>query len=196
MREPGPIALSAAIVCLPRSGSHMLASCLASHPLVGSFGEFVGRTQPVPFPTDPVVVGIIMYKHWERALADGVEIARVIHLIRDPHPTALSYLRNQAHRRIEGAAHRAHARQGEPPLRQHPIDLSELDEMTGSMAAQQAEFRRRLQVRDVLEVRYEALTGGRSISVLPADEARRILTWLRLPYARLHTRYVKTGPAA
>lgn len=186
--------LSAAIVCLPRSGSHMLASCLASHPLVGSYGEFVGRSRPVPMPTEPVVIGIIMYAQWDTALAAGVEIERVIHLIRDPRRTALSAMRNRQSRARNGPAHRAHAKQGEPLPDIPAIDLSAVDAQAADRAQQQIAFRRRLRDRAPLEVHYEALTGDRSISQLPDGEARRLLDWLGLPFAPLQTRYVKTGP--
>jgi hypothetical protein len=189
-----PPHLAAAIVCLQRSGSHMLASCLASHPSIGSFGEFVGRVRAVPFPTEPVVIGIIMYSQWHRALADGVIVDRVIHLLRDPTHTAISQLQNRAQRALNGAEHRAHAKQGQALPRLHPIDRREIEPLGAQNAAAQAEMRRTLGPRPLLEVRYEALTQGRSISELPAAEARRLLDFLTLPMARLHTRYVKTGP--
>ncbi|MGH7789892.1 MAG: sulfotransferase family protein [Candidatus Binatia bacterium] len=186
--------LSAAIVCLQRSGSHLLASCLDSHPLVGSYGEFIGRPQPAPFPPDPIVVGIIMYDQWDKALAAGVEIERIIHLVRDPRQSSVSALRNRQNRAIHGAAHRAHALRGEPLPVVHPVDPSAVERVAAGRAAELVAFRERLRGRDVLEVRYEALTGDRSISALPDAESRRLLEWLGLPFARLHTSYVKTGP--
>lgn len=186
--------LSVAIVCVQRSGSHMLASALDSHPLVGSYGEFIGRTHPVPFPTDPVVVGIIMYDQWDAALAAGVAIERVIHLVRDPRQTAASSLRNRQSRATNGPAHRAHTKQGQPLPPILPIDLHAVDRLAADRAQQQVAFRQCLRDRDVLEVHYEALTGNRSISALPDAESRRLLDWLGLPFTRLRTCYVKTGP--
>jgi len=135
-----------------------------------------------------------MYNQWDRALAEGVEIERVIHLLRDPHRTAASALQNRAQKELNGAAHRAHVKHGEALPRLHPLDEAQVAAEAADNTVRQEEFRCRLRDRVVLEVRYEALTSGRSISELPPTEAIRLLEFLGLPAARLHTRYVKGGP--
>ncbi len=134
-----------------------------------------------------------MYNQWERAQA-GWTFSRLIHLLRDPHDTALSVVRNIKSKKTLGAAHRAHTREGQQPPPVFSVAQEEVAARERQIREAQARFTELLVSTTHLVVTYEELTSNRSRSDIPEDVGRRILDFLDVPYRRVVTKLVKTAP--
>lgn len=192
---PDALHLDFAIVCHQRSGSHLVQSCLNTHPDIHCFGELIDKKGLQPPPKRKVAGGIVMYSQWER-LEGQVKIQRFLHLIRNPRDTAFSLARNEKDKAVRGSTHRAHYRQGEalPPL--YEVSVEEVSAWEERVKKYQAHFKGVLAQRETLTLTYENLTDNSPIEQLPEREAERLLHFLGVPYAPLSTTLAKSGPSS
>lgn len=193
----GPLAildLDFAIVCHQRSGSHLVQTCLNSHPEIYCFGELPTGTHVNPPTSYQAVGGIIMYNQWDR-LEGKVTIQRFLHLIRDPRDTAYSLARNEKDKVHGGSTHRAHYRKGEELPPAYEVSAEEVSKWQKRVERYQRRFNDTLARREALTLTYESLTDNTSVEQLPEQEARRVLNFLGVPYYPLSTTLVKSGPS-
>lgn len=186
--------LDFAILCHQRSGSHLIQTCLNSHPDIYCFGE-LGFAKELDPPAECRVVGaIIMYNQWDR-LDGQVRIQRFLHLVRNPRDTALSLARNERDKALRGSTHRAHYRKGEELPPAYEVSAEEVRSWQERVERYQARFKDTLAKRKTLTLTYESLTNNSSVEQLPEREGRRILAFLGVPYYPLSTTLVKSGPS-
>lgn len=198
----GPIRLDFAIVCIQRSGSHMLSSALGRHPCLashGEFGPFVKSGRAYVRQPGRLNFMIVMYNQIEDALALGVDIRALplIHLTRGLRAVAVSNLRIARSREMLGAAHRAHFhREAEIPV---PFSYRPGEDEIATWIEQHRPLVR--SVRNVVAkhadhctVDYAEVTGNASIDRLPDGVSQRVCAFLGVPMAGpLSIGIVKSG---
>jgi len=174
------------IITTQRSGSNMLASALNSHPRLQCLGEPGRKTTPLE-PTRGDVRGMInMCSMWERS-GKLIHAERYIHLMRNPHDTALSDLAMQ-----HGYGHHY----TEPVDRVCHILT---DNLETEKARVESDHRYIDGVMlgggyDALIVNYEDLVRDSvSMTHIPESEGRRITEFLGVNYAPMTTKLVKPG---
>lgn len=174
-----------AIVCHQRSGSHMLATALNSHPEVCCQGELLQTIKtphkvyaPRPIVPHGVSGAILMYGHWKLTTQLGLNPKKCIHLLRDPIRTAISVAKNLADEQTRGPEHRPHFPRGSKHRQMVEFDATAVPELAARIAERQQRFAVFLADRTVLEIRYEDLTGEKDVEVLPEQASSRILEFL------------------
>lgn len=174
-----------AIVCFQRSGSHLLATAIDSHPEICCQGELLQAVAtpykpyaPKPIASPGVSGAILMYSQWKLAQGLGIKPRKFIHLLRDPVMTAISIARNEADARARGACHRPHIPRGTTQMQVAEFDKAIVPDWAARIAKQQQVFSRLLAGYPVLEICYEHLTGGKDVEVLPEQASARILQFL------------------
>lgn len=195
-----------------RSGTHLLATALASHPCIRTRGEFLlplarALRSGAPRPADPGLrvaaaqpgfldASIVMYNQLDlfQRLFGPLRAGKVVHLVRDPLMVARSALQNRADRALYGEGARAHYRKAETPPRPAPLPAGQLGPVRTRVAAEQARHREELRGHPgLLEVSYEELTDGREVGELPPAVAARLLAFAGVETAVLYTSLRKTG---
>jgi hypothetical protein len=179
------------IVCGQRSGSHLLASLLDSHPDITCWGE-AGRPRDIlngrP-ATGSVRGAIVMYS--QRGRLQSIRYNKVIHLTRNPEVCARSQAASSALRKIHGRGAPAHRFAGEPPLPEHEPNPVVVQRRAEQLRMQAKRFNRWLkfqQRRPYLCVTYEEVTrGGRNVAACPAEVADRLCRLLDVPLLPLTT---------
>jgi glycosyltransferase involved in cell wall biosynthesis len=196
-----------AIVCHSRSGSHLLATALNSHPQLHCQGELLQILLEPHKPyaavcetaTGPVNGAIIMYEHWKLAGALGIIPTKIIHLTREPRQTALSFIRNNEHLSAYGTRHDPHAWRNtyEPfKLRDYPVDEMQLAERTRLVRQSQAAFGSLLP-GNCLEITYEELCANQDVETIDQNAADRITGFLGVSRGEnLITLLRKTSPSS
>lgn len=196
------------IYCAPRVGAHMLASMLNSHPEVACEGE-------VHLPNDPdtkrakkkaklpgvKLVGAIVHYRFEKVWAP-----LVIHLTRDPANLALSQARMKEVRKYSGASDtkyagfKMHQEIGSKAPSNSLIKvgphLAKAIKQRARMQMDHAAYLLRSKVaagelKGILDLTYEGITGNQSVEVMPEAVAKKVLGFLGLGYSELRTCYRK-----
>jgi hypothetical protein len=176
-----------AIVCHQRTGSHLLATALDSHPEIHCQGELLQlflEPHKLYAPVCQVATGvkngaIIMYNQWEIALALGLVPRKIIHLQRNSRRTAYSIIRDEQHLSLHGPRHRPHALRasGAQEARDYPVDEKQLSDLERLIAHAQQEFGRVLPA-DCLDISYEELCLDRDVQQLEPTPAGRLIDFL------------------
>lgn len=186
------------IVCNQRSGSHLLASLLDSHPDIECDGEIGSLNDPL-FKVEPdgekLRGGIVMYQRLGRI--KDIRPKSIIHLVRDPLATATSEVTNSISRKLNRKSHRAHRFKDEDPI--ETAHISPKPETVKRKVAHIIKMRNRL-VRAIqkkklhaLEIHYEDLTqGGTSISKCPQGITIQLCKFLGLREHPLTTGFRKS----
>ena len=175
-----------------RTGSHMLASMLNSHPYLSCEGEFGNENDTVTIHAreDGIQGCIIHYRQLRK-----VQAPKHIHLIRDPLLNAISLARTVA--RQSGSRfseYAAHYVKGDEPRNQEIIpDQAVIVARVKNIERQRAKARAWFEKtgKNLLEVSYEDITGGRSVEVMPWKTGREICQFLGIPYRRMTTHFIK-----
>lgn len=174
-----------AIVCHQRSGSHLLATALNSHPDICCQGELLQvfkspmkRYAPKPVWPTGIAGAIMMYSHWKLVRQLGIAPQKFIHLLRSPEATAISVARNRADSLHRGPDHRPHATRDSPVMHVTNFDASLASEVIPQIEAQQQRFSVLLSDCAMIEIRYEDLTNGQDIVHLPSGIAAELLSFL------------------
>lgn len=206
------------IYCQARSGSHLLASLLNSHPDLACEGEVpvIGVRDPARgysdsswdvikeatggiLPPPGKIRGCICHyiNSMVFAVQEGYRPKKWIHLLRNPERVARSLLRRWAER--EDGSARAHYFQGEEVPPEKPIDLDQLKQQTQNMENLQhynIEFLRAVSEEEgleILQITYEDLTQGSSIYRVRNITTKKILEFLGVKEIQLETRMVKVS---
>ena len=176
------------ILTTQRSGSHMLASTLNSHPDISCEGE-VGREDAVIVASPGSISGaILMYSGW-RTFGKRFEASKIIHLTRNPANTAKSRLANSQDKK-----------KGKSRLGAHFFEAVDREVTISEKRAGEVEAdirssinRMRLAIDDIphIEVSYEDLTGDASVTEIAVDVSRRLTSFLEVSHAKLTTTLVK-----
>ncbi|MBT9288968.1 sulfotransferase [Prosthecodimorpha staleyi] len=188
------------LLCLQRSGSHMLGSALGRHPRVafhGEFGPLRRRGAYVPVP-GKLNFAAVMYNQTEEAAALGVDLSAlpIIHLVRDLRAVAVSNLRSALSRRELGRAHRAHFRDpGAIPAQMKYMPPE--DEIRDWMARHAGDFARLQPLIGanprILTIDYAELTGSGDVREILPEPTERICRFLGVEPAPLPVSIVKSG---
>jgi len=202
----------AIIVGHPRSGTHLLESCLACHPKVHKRSECVlrykqldGKTKlsaelrkKTPFINHPgyVNLAIVMYAELPllEQLCGPLAGFKIIHLLRDPLAVARSYAQWEANKALHGKKARAHYKTAETPLPNAPVPEKSLRTLANKVKKLQTEHAEILASHPAtLTVHYEDFTQNEQVAELPADFADEILKFIGLRPHRLACDLRKTG---
>lgn len=169
------------ILCHQRSGSHLLCTLLNSHPDIACLGESSEKMPELTLSEGKVVGKIIMYNRAGRIKRfTGVKI---IHLIRDPLTTARSHWVNCTRKFLP------HTKQD--VTYQIELDSKEIEKRARGIDRVQKQFRNKIQGLPHIEISYEAMTGGKSVSEINESLERYILSFLGVPYHKLYTELKK-----
>lgn len=176
------------ILTAQRSGSHMLASALNSHPSISCEGE-LGRPDDVIKSSKGEVKGaILMYRHWHM-FGDQFTARKILHLVRDPYNIARSRLANEQDKKQKKWEHEAHFR--EKVSREFELDGKMLGEVRDAVKDETRRIRNDLRQTLHMEVSYEELTGDVSVTEIPQEVSDKLTSFLEVPSASLSTDLVK-----
>lgn len=179
------------ILATQRSGSHMLASALNSHPDISCQGEIARKDEVIEASEGNVTGAILMYNNW-RAFGRRFEAGKIIHLVRDAKSTSWSRLANSIDKKLEKQDHRAHFR--EKVERSFEINAKRAREVEAAISAEVNRMRAKLKETGIrrMEVKYEELTcGGLSVSRIDPIVSRCLTSFLGVDPAELSTDLVK-----
>lgn len=190
------------IVCHQRSGSHLLASLLCSHPDICCLGEYAKHNHTKsPCKTWVKQGRIYMYPNFLNPKPDPNSlIPKAIHLVRNLDKTAFSCARNTELRLSLGEKHLAHVRGGQK--RQEATiafraGKQEMEAVKKHIVANRQSVIQKLIARkiEVLDIRYENLTqGNKSVSKMP-DYMNKIITdFLGVKLFEFTTDMIKVAP--
>jgi len=175
------------ILAHQRTGTHLLATALNSHPNIYCTGET--REAPSENMNNISAVGrIIMYNQLYGQF-DETKKSKIIHLTRNPRDTAMSNIANLGDAVFP--SHKAHFYKKEKP-RYCSIDKCHIDKKTEEIGGYMVSVRKALKSINHLEITYEELTNGKSIKKLPKKPAKKILDFLGVKYKTLTTNLVKS----
>lgn len=166
------------IVCSQRSGSHMLASALNSHPNISCSGELL-ISDTLITPSDGECKGaILMYNRWA-AFETQYTANKLIHLVRDPESVAYSRMANSQDKKKLRAKHRAHFTENID--RKFDIRPSKLRNLKAHTKTLINKMRKKLSDLDHIEVSYEELTDNLSVTEINRASANRLTKFLGVP---------------
>jgi hypothetical protein len=202
----------AIIVSHPRSGTHLLESCMASHPKIHKRSECVLRYKQLldkktrktalrdqrifKNQAGRVNIAIVMYAELPlfEQLCGPVTRVKVIHLLRNPVAVARSFAQWEANKARYGKKARAHYKAGEKPAPNAPFSEESIRSITREVKKQQkkhvALFARHL---SALTVAYEEFTDNQQVGHLPEEFCQKILGFIGLPLRPLTCDLRKTG---
>ena len=175
-----------------RTGSHMLATMLNSHLYLSCEGEFERENDTVTIHAreDGIQGCIIHYRQLRK-----VRAPKHIHLIRDPLDNAVSLARTVARQSDSRfSEYAAHYIKGDVPKNQEIVpDQAVVNARLHTIKRQRAKARAWFKKtgKNLLEVSYEDITGGRSVEVMPWKTGREICQFLGIPYRRMTTHFIK-----
>ena len=173
------------ILAHQRTGTHLLATALNSHPDIVCSGE-----EGEEIKENALVKGkIVMYNQLHGKFEDNIGL-RIIHLLRDPRDTAISEILNDRDKE-ENENHDAHYYKKEP-LRYSEIDEFYLKNKTEKIDGYMKNVSEVLLPLDYIEVRYEELTKGKEVRQIPKKPAKEILHFLGVKYKTLTTDLFKS----
>jgi len=176
------------ILAHQRTGTHLLATALNSHPDIVCLGE---EGEEIDIKKGASVRGkIVMYNQLHGKFEDNFGL-RIIHLLRDPRDTAISDILNDRDK-AENENHDAHYYKKEP-IKYHNIEKGFLQYKTDIINRYMWEVQKALpQSIPTIEVRYEELTKGKEVRRIPKKPAERILHFLGVKYRTLTTDLFKS----
>jgi hypothetical protein len=202
----------AIIVGHPRSGTHLLEECLASHPQIHKRSECVLRYKqlrgqkklPAALRKRPILtnqpgrvnIAIVMYAELPlfEQLCGPLKDVKVIHLLRNPPDVARSCAQWKANKAQYGKKARAHFKVSETPLPNakfptaalpaHTREVKKLQDQHAALFAQHPA---------TLTVSYEEFTGNREVSQLPEAFSQKLLKFIGLKPYLLFCDLRKTG---
>jgi hypothetical protein len=197
------------ILSTQRSGTHLLESFLAKHPLFHAKGEmflkFIRSNVLVENAPGKINIGILMYGQLRTFLQlGGFEYnPKIIHLLRNPYNVALSRLQMGADRVQMGEAYQAHFHiedLSRPEIKKmlderiRP-DLTEVETLASKITEEQQVFIQMLENTPHLQLNYEEIVrDNESVRILDKEIQSRILSYLDVPDdCELYTTYYKTG---
>lgn len=176
------------ILCEKRTGSHLLATLLNSHPSINcQFRELAMQNRKVIVPTKGEVRGgIIHYQEAEEALK-VIDPKKVLHLVRDMKSVLRSYLATFYTQESRGHYTREEENPKEPKL---DVDTEERKKIQNEL------WKRRntsfgLIRRPTLIVSYGKLTAGHDVLETNNVTTRAILDFLEVEVMSLSTRLRK-----
>lgn len=193
-----PDTLDFVIVCYGRSGSHLLADLLSSHPDV-SFchdkhmrsSKDIERFDAGSFVRSPETFmcgTVVHYSAWDYfASVANIQTTQFIHLIRDLETVALSV---QRYKRMKAAGVNAELyRQNDsvPTGWNVSVPPQLLARQKDHIRQLVRKFSQILEPYHPLICRYESLTEGRNITEVENDQSRSVLRFLGLEEQRLRT---------
>lgn len=188
------------IICHPRSGSHLLASFLDSHPGIECDGEIGQKTDGLrKLEPDDLKLrgGIVMDGRLGRLSSIQPVPRQFIHLVRDPKSNARSELLNAATGKAIGKKHhRAHRFDGEEPIipTAPEPDLETILHRVHDIRVLHDRIRQWLDVQAVprLTITYEELSSnGQNVARCPRAAAQLLCGFLGVRYHDLFTNYRK-----
>lgn len=163
-----------------RSGTHMLASFLNSHPDISCEGEYNKQDKKInPKPRAKVHGAIFMYNvpafSWLRPRP------KVIHLLRNPEINAVSFIRQQKRLQMR----RAGTTEGMPgPEFTLPPDKLKIE--ADKIRRQQREHKRKVErLHKSIELNYEDMAIDGKAEVMPEDIGKKICLFLGVPYVKM-----------
>jgi hypothetical protein len=202
----------AIIVSHPRGGTHVLESCLASHPKIHKRSECVLRYKQLAgqkklpralrdqriFTNQAgrVNIAIVMYAELPlfEQLCGPVTRFKIIHLLRNPEAVARSFAQWEANKALYGNKARAHYKTSEQPLPNAPFPEASIRTLAREVKKLQdqhkALFAHHLAA---LTVAYEEFTGNHQVGNLPDAFCKKILGFIGLPPHPLTCDLRKTG---
>lgn len=159
------------ILCTPRSGSHVLATMLNSHPDIACIGESNERMPELIHSSGKIKGKIIMYM---RTDYEGVfDNVKIIHLVRDTKEIARSRIINSS-RKFDSHYTKQHEFS-------FTINPDEVNKMSKNLANDIDSFRKKIKDKPVLEIKYSELTdGGKSVETLNKKTSDKILNFLEV----------------
>ncbi len=144
-----------------RSGTHLLATKLASHPDISCSGEpsydYTGYLDELMAPEALLHGHIRMYKHPDVETILGGH--RILHLVRDPRQTALSVLVTKGIEAYSGGGYAPHYTKDYELVR-FPVPSGAVESRMKQVQAQQVMWRQRLKGFGHLEVSYDEIVSG------------------------------------
>lgn len=200
----------AVILSHQRSGTHFLLATLASHPKIAGRGECVlgyrrylstGRINPAMsnnFKNQPhkLNIAIVMYSQVSlfEQLCGSLFNFKIIHLLRNPHATALSLAQWHADRDYGRGEYLPHYRVGQMMPQPRPISMQKVALLEKQIVEVQKRYLRKTNIYcDVLQVAYEDLTQNQQTNRLDQYWARVLLEFLGCDDAPLTNSLQKTG---
>jgi len=202
----------AIIVGHPRSGTHLLEECLASHPKIHKRSECVLRyrqwlegenlsktiSRKYIFNNLPrsVNIAIVMYKELPllETLCGPLAGFKLIHLLRDPADVARSCAQWKANKAKYGEKARAHYKITETPPPNAKFSAASVRTLTRQVKKLQDQHAALFaQHPATLTVHYEEFTGSREVNQLPDAFSRKILKFIGLKPCPLFCDLRKTG---
>jgi len=187
------------IVSHPRSGTHVLESCLASHPKIYKRSECVLRYKQLAAQkklhrsthnqriftnlAGHVNIAIVMYAELPlfEQLCGPISRVKVIHLLRNPEAVARSFAQWDANKAKYGSKARAHFKISETPPANAPYAEESIPALTREVKKLQDRhktlFARHL---SALTIAYEEFTGNRQVGHLPEKFCQKILGFIGL----------------
>ena len=176
------------IVCTQRSGSHLLASALNSHPDISCRGELREKDRLIKPSQEGLRGAILMYNRCP-AFGTTYTADKLIHLVRDPKNTAKSRLANSIDKKEKGNEHSAHFL--EIVDREFELNGKRLKGVSAAIRNDIRRAKKWLKGHPHLEISYEELTGNCSVSTIRPEISARLTDFLGLPKATLSTDLVK-----
>jgi len=160
-----------------RSGTHMLASFLNSHPMISCEGEFEKFDLKVQIKSRCLMHGAIFMYNVQQFAELGPR-PKVIHLTRDPKTNALSFARQQKRLNLRRA--------GETDLPGAEFKIPSIVHIRLADALRrQQDVMRKVLIRcryRMAEVTYEEITEGGEATVMPEAVGRRLCRFLGVTY--------------
>jgi hypothetical protein len=202
----------AIIVGHPRSGTHLLESCLGSHPKIHKRSECVLRYKLLAGDKKrlaelrkgyiftnlrkSVNIAIVMYAELPlfEQLCGPIAGFKVIHLLREPLAVARSVAQWKANKAKYGKKARAHFKTNETPLPNAPFKKASLRAIARQVKQLQDQHVALFaQHPATLTVTYEEFTGNRQVDQLPEAFCQKILKFIGLRPHPLACDLRKTG---
>ena len=188
------------IVCHQRSGSHLLASFIDSHPQLCCLDEQgLHLYNNSPCKDWDSRGRIFMYQHFMWRMDGLMRVPKFIHLTRNTRDQAYSCVRNEALLKqgikVESRAFRFNGDRPQPAVQEFIAPERAMKGRIVQIKKQRKKMKEQLQDSDVLEINYREMTdGSKSVSVMPRLPANRICRFLGVDLAELSTRMVKIAP--
>jgi hypothetical protein len=186
------------IVCHQRSGSHLLASFLDSHPSLCCLDEAGAHLyNDTPCKDWDFRGRIFMYNNFLKR-KELIKIPRFVHLTRKLRATAFSCCRNSSLRQQHGVLHKAFLLNGDSKqkrVQDFEAPSKSMRTRSWQIKKQRSRVSYKLRKLDVHKIRYEEMTeDSNSVSVMPPEIADRLCEFLGVKPAPLTTKLVKIAP--
>lgn len=159
------------ILSTQRSGTHLLATLLNSHPKIACYGENREKLPELLKSEGKIRGRIVMYNRFKGYRSrNDINKIKIIHLIRNPFDVARSRWVN-SQKKFPG-----HVRE----KRDYSIELNykKIYEMEKVIREEQNRHRTIIKNTDYIEIKYEDISGGRDVVEVDNAATRKILDFL------------------